>query len=314
MILYNYLKASCISLRKIKLSFKSKNLIAVSVFIIILLLASGISVLFEMMRITLISPFDTEELKINLERIIVNSMQEFDGLTKSEIYVIRKKHVANSLFNKRNYEPSEVVFGQIIDNKPWYGNIKSCELPENYTLGPSARSIYINNPDLLIGLLSGYSYNHAPQFYDTDFCKGYLFDITPSIMADMKNKTIETTYYVSDAVAGNNPWGDKLYLQFSGLNARDFGYEYVYSDYSKNIIFKSKNNVSVDVYKFRDFIHLGNSCKVKGGCNNTSPFQSELEFSIREFPAVINFKLWKRKPNNSDKEPDIRYIMKLKEY
>ena len=48
--------------------------------------------------------------------------------------------------------------------------------------------------------------------------------------------------------------------------------------------------------KLFDFIHLGNACQIEGGCNNVSPYQPALAFSIKNTPADMTISLWKNKP------------------
>ena len=72
----------------------------------------------------------------------------------------------------------------------------------------------------------------------------------------------------------------------------------MYSDY---------NNATKDISTFRDYIHRGGSCRYKDGCNNISPMQNDLMFSVRRLPAEINIKLWKKKPINKYVKADMYY-------
>ena len=97
-------------------------------------------------------------------------------------------------------------------------------------------------------------------------------------------------------------------IQLSGLNARDFGYDYMYIFDEKNIkMYSEYNNATEDISTFRDYIHLGGSCKYKDGCNNISPMQNNLMFSVTHLPAEINIKLWKKKPINKYVKADMYY-------
>jgi len=54
--------------------------------------------------------------------IPLHSMIELDFKSKDEIYIIRKNAVLqNPDYFKSNYEPSNKVFGQIENGKPWWG-------------------------------------------------------------------------------------------------------------------------------------------------------------------------------------------------
>ena len=93
----------------------------------------------------------------SFEDLRINSMSDYDYLSKKEIYDIRKRYVSESIFATPDYEPSEAVFGQIVDGKPWWGNVK-CSI-QNYTgdyheriEGDSIVSKQINNPNALVGI------------------------------------------------------------------------------------------------------------------------------------------------------------------
>ena len=92
-----------------------------------------------------------------------------------------------------------------------------------------------------------------------------------------------------------------------GLNARDLGYKYVYATKAQNVIFDSQRNISNTVHEFRDFIHLGGSCGYKDGCNNGSPYQSELDYKYSDYPSTMEFKLWKQRPEDINAKSDINY-------
>ena len=98
-------------------------------------------------------------------------------------------------------------------------------------------------------------------------------------------------------------------LQLSGMNAIDFGYNYVYAYEAKNIgmMNPESSNMTMDVQIFRDYIHLGGSCKYKDGCNNISPLQTNLMFAVDNLPAIITLKLWKKQPINKYIKGDIYY-------
>ena len=95
-----------------------------------------------------------------------------------------------------------------------------------------------------------------------------------------------------------------------GLNAKDLGFKYAYADKIDNVVFiKQDGNISDDVYEFKDFIHVGFACGVKGGCNNGSPNQKELHYMVMRYPATIHLKLWKKIPKNTDAKADINYLI-----
>jgi hypothetical protein len=98
-----------------------------------------------------------------------------------------------------------------------------------------------------------------------------------------------------------------------GLNAKDLGFKYAYADKTENLAFlQPDTNISTNIKEFKDVIKLGNACGVNGGCNNGSPFQKELNFTVMKYPATIHFKLWKKLPKNKDMKADINYFIMLK--
>lgn len=97
------------------------------------------------------------------------------------------------------------------------------------------------------------------------------------------------------------------------INARDFGYEYVYAYSNNNIFFDDvNNNFANKVYHLDDFLHTGGSCGYPGGCNNGSPRQDFLYFSLdNEVPASLGVKLWKQNPENINAPADLYYVIKI---
>lgn len=263
---------------------------------------------------------DNNILKINdysnFQTLKINPASEYDYLSKQQIFDIRKQHVKNSLFDKENYEPNTTVFGSIVDKKPWWGSIKCNQL--NYKgdyheniQGPSKVSVLMNNPNALVGL----SMPYIPWDIGTnkEFCTSDYSNFSPiSLQYDEKDKLIIAKYYLTKnflklRTKVNNRYTRYL-IQLSGLNARDFGYDYMYIFDTKNIkMYSEYNNATEDISTFRDYIHQGGSCKFKDGCNNISPMQNDLIFSVKSLPAEINIKLWKKKPINKYIKADMYY-------
>lgn len=252
----------------------------------------------------------------SFQTLKINPASEYDYLSKQQIFDIRKQHVKNSLFNKENYEPNSAVFGSIVDKKPWWGSIRCSQL--NYKgdyheniQGPSKVSVQMNNPNALVGL----SMPYIPWDIGTnkEFCTSDYSNFSPiSLKYDEKDKLIIAQYYLTKnflklRTKVNNRYTRYL-IQLSGLNARDFGYDYMYIFDTKNIkMYSEYNNATEDISTFRDYIHQGGSCKYKDGCNNISPMQNDLIFSIKGLPAEINIKLWKKKPINKYVQADMYY-------
>lgn len=212
----------------------------------------------------------------SLKYIHVNPMLPFSGKTKAEIYAIRKKYVNTSIFSGSDYEPSDEVFGSIEDNKPWISNNVCRDKQDDPmdTTGPSEESRFINNPSILIGLEYPFGFYNVT---DHGYCRTDKTNLIPQIVLyDPQQKLITVTYM--QLPFETNDW---TFYDFNGVNARDFGYKYLYLDKSKStydITFNNPENISKGVYELNNFIHLGFSCRAKTGCNNGSPRQEFIEF------------------------------------
>lgn len=258
----------------------------------------------------------------NFQSVQVNPLSEYNYLTKKQIFDIRKNHVKNSIFSKEDYEPDTRVFGAIADSKPWWGTVTCGKL--NYKgdyheriEGASKVSAQMNNPDALVGL----SLPFLPWDLgdNKEFCTADYSKFLPiSIQYSEENNLIIAKYKLTKNFlkfrARVNGRNTRYPIQLSGLNALDFGYDYVYAYDTKNISMYDQNyNVTDDLKIFRDYIHLGGSCKYKDGCNNISPMQNDLMFTVTALPAEINLKLWKKKPMNKYVKADMYYRIQFTE-
>ena len=250
----------------------------------------------------------------------VSAPKVFNGKTRAEIYDLRKKAVADSPFFAQNYEPSNEVFGSIVDGKPWYGaNSRPCSVKnsnvQEVIKGDTLLSPIVLNPNALVSIFSIAC--HTKLDLNSSFCKAhhnYIFTPT-GVNYKAKENTLEIRYRLNDTLTGNNVYKKKHDLQITGINARDAGFEYVTATnftggYFFNQVYVGgqlvKNyNVTQGVYKFQDFIHLGGSCGVEGGCNNISPRQTYLEFGLSSFPAQMDLKLWRSKPKSPNATADL---------
>lgn len=240
--------------------------------------------------------------------IKVNGMRNFSGKTKADIYKIRKHYVSKSIFKSKDYEPNEEVFGKIEDRLPWrsiFTEVCCVGLKPVETRGWSEESRYIDNPAMLIGLdTMAIRDEHQAR------CDGTLAWVIPYRMTYSPKEKLITAYYSNLQMLSAS-------YDIETINAQDFGYKYG-KMYPKNkTYFLDKNdNISKNIYEFRDFIHRGQSCGVPGGCNNMSPYVKGYVFApllgvpgtyCSFFNHTIDFKLWKQKPKNSDVTPDMTY-------
>ncbi len=246
-----------------------------------------------------------------------NLTANYNGLSKEEIYKLRKRQVARSIFNPPNYRPKEEVFGRIQTGKPWWGlKQRICAEFTNpnfdRTSGPSALSKYIQNPNVLIGV--DYPFCIRKESDEIGYCNSWTSKLLPSGFTYYKDKNLIVAKYkiMPEVLKSRINLGRKpkpYFMTLNGLNARDLGYNYVYAISKRNIRMTGYNNIAKEIYTFKDFIHVGTSCGVQGGCNNISPHQNELDFAITALPAQITLKLWKKKPFIYTQKADMYYTI-----
>ena len=250
----------------------------------------------------------THKFTININEV------ELSYKTKEEILNLRKNYVNNSIFASKNYKPSEELFGQIVDGKPWIANNYCLEDGKAAIDGISMRGLPIANPELLVIIEFPYVYNSPKTEAEIKFCKHFSYMLKPRyLIYDKGRNEIEIGYEKLERNVFNG------FYQLNGINARDFGYEYVYLDKNKtnaDLIYYSKDNFSNEIVKFQDFFHLGHACKQEGGCNNISPFQGKLQFKPNPdkylYDEKIYLKLWKNRPNSPNDKADINVIFSFK--
>ncbi len=251
------------------------------------------------------------------ENLGVNPIVYLSGKSKAEIYRLRKKFVAQSIFANANYQPSEEVFGGIVDGKPWI-DANPCTIGSTGLQGTnkeSEESRFISNPNMLVAI--EYPFNFS-NYKSQSWCEESETKLIPLEIRYLKEKNeIIVVYNYLPFMA---PVGNKWFYVFNGINARDFGYKYAYVDNSKSTYkphYKDPVNISNSVIEFQNFIHLGGACGHEGGCNNGSPRQTFLEFqdNFTEYKykyREIYIKLWKNRPASTNSPADIteRIILK----
>ncbi|MBD5402170.1 hypothetical protein HDR58_05155 [bacterium] len=235
--------------------------------------------------------------------------------SKSFVYKVRKEAVAKSIFATQNYEPSEYVFGQIENFKPWIACDVCKDRNDPYTIeGPSEETRFILNPAMLVAIEYPFSFNDE----GLSWCKSPIENLIPKkISYDGSKKEISVTYEKLPFTTN----GNHTFYIFNGLNAKDLGYQYAYLDNSKStykVDFSNEYNFSHEVIEFQNYIHVGGSCGVEGGCNNGSPRQSFLEFKENNTEYLhsnreIYIKLWKNRPNSPYDKADITEKIILEE-
>lgn len=258
----------------------------------------------------------------NAEKLVINPLSNYTYKSVEEITNIRKKYVATSIFKNETYEPDISVFGQMQDKKAWWGidHIICYDEKQDTNIrkeGLSEESRFINNPNMLLGVLVSQIFERTPDL--KSLCEDKALQMIPtSITYDKKYRLITATYKATPNFM--KQFGKKGHIKFllTGLNARDFGYKYAYAIDTANIAFNPAysikgNSLDYGIVKFEDHIALGKACEVDGGCNNTTPYQPALEFIIMKLPAEITISLWKHKPMYKNQPASMYYKIKFEQ-
>ncbi|MFH1126346.1 MAG: hypothetical protein V1703_04410 [Candidatus Altiarchaeota archaeon] len=305
------------------LHFDKKGLVVLG--IILLLLVGG--TYFGVIKPILISlqgePLPEEEQPTQILSIPLNQLIELDFKTKAEVYQLRREAVVqHSQLIEKEYTPSDLVFGEIVDGRPWWGilGLSYYGNGEKGIEGESLQSLHITNPFLLVGLDEGYAHivpdelNLTPQaIYPKPINLIWSADRTWARVTYniTELREIQMEYRFPNALTSE--------LEFVAYNARDMGFNYLYIDTEKssNINLFSKHSLlrfilwRNEPVQIKQFIHLGGSCGYPGGCNNISPHQSEFVFRYYHLPARIHLKLWRDKPDDTSQKPDMVYIIDM---
>ena len=244
-------------------------------------------------------------------KIELNDMIKLDLMKKTEILELREKYVSEypELLNAA-YKPSEDVFGQVEDGKPWWGilGISYYGSGQKSIEGPSKESRYIINPFLLVAISEHMAHPvNDPSLSPVPICpKPIALEWEGRSKATATFEVgefwdLQAKYHYDDA--GKNEFDLIAY------NARDFGFNYLYI--GKNESHNAVLNDNKEPIQIRQFIHCGGSCGYPGGCNNMSPYQPELTVSVSSLPATLYIKLWRNKPVTTDSDADMIFIIEI---
>jgi hypothetical protein len=232
---------------------------------------------------------------------------ELDFKSKSEVLKLREDYVnRHPELLKGNYSPSDAVFGQIEDGRAWWGvRGQFCNGPgEDSIEGPSEESRFIANPYLLLAVDEDTALvvqgPCTPVYPQPLFMQWYPLESRASVLYDMSSFFEDKKKY-------------KLTLKgtffLENINARDFGFNYVYADPQKsvNVGLADETTLFSEATEMKSYLHRGGSCGYKEGCNNGSPLQEQMYFKVVKLPAKLYAKLWKSKPEDVNSEPDFTY-------
>lgn len=247
---------------------------------------------------------------LNIE---INLPIELDFKTKAQIYEIREEYVSQyPQLAPKNYRPCDDIFGQIEDNKPWWGMEGQFFYGsgEKSIAGLSEESRFILNPYLLVGVDEGRAY-----IVNNPKLKPKAFYPEPKTLIWKKScPCAKVTYDITKYWKNSSAYGyfsvTEKNLNLIAYNARDLGYNYFYlvPDKSPNIISGNKTTQAVPI---NYFFHKGGSCGHPQGCNNMSPDDANFWFEVKRLPARIYTKLWKNQPKNSKEKADMIFIINL---
>ncbi len=258
-------------------------------------------------------------VEINLEPV-----KNLNYKSRAEILNMRTNLVnqhANLLENQ--YIPNLEIFGQIVDNKPWWGVIGSCIYGSgNRSIeGPSEETRFLLNPFLLVGANSwSCEIFEEQKLTDSDLEKKdfpYFWQptsLTYNLSANWARVVYDVSSFNNNLKKYQNLLKDNYEIRKFGLiayNARDMGFNYIYTAKSKSVNVANNYNLKQAI-PILHMIHCGGSCGYSGGCNNMSPAMPEIDnLEFTQLPARCVVYLWKNAPSSISQKPDFVFIIDL---
>lgn len=244
----------------------------------------------------------------------INPLMEFDYRDRDFILGERQRAVEMypDLFDPP-YEPDKHVFGQMEGNKLWWGilGISYYGNTDKSTAGESEESRFILNPFILVGLDDPRAYQVMnPALKPKSI---YPKPVILQIMSDRSRGLVR--YNMLEMLQARQGYHQvekdgKWHFDLMALNARDFGYKYLFMDLARSRKISAVTSSAQPVQN-RYYVHAGPSCGQAGGCNNTSPRIPELEITLDGLPAEAVIKLWKEKPENAEQAADMEFTIEM---
>ena len=274
--------------------FKTINWI---ITILLSLVFISYAILMSMNAIEKVKYYNKKELSTIPDTAVeakINPLVDYNGMSTDFILALRNGNIDSNFSKLTNYKPRKEIWSTAEDKGGWFSLERSICFDKNTDCtrklkGVSAMSRLINNPMILVApvMIATYHLNE-----NLPVCSDEGLKLIPqNVYIDVINSKIIAVYKGTRTLAKCN------YLQLSGLNARDFGFEWAKVSNTQNIKFPYPDNISEKIYQFQDSIIPGNYCENNElKCNVLSPVDDKVVFNITSYPANIELKLWNNKP------------------
>lgn len=250
-----------------------------------------------------------------IEEIPLNNTIALDFKTRDEIFAIRHEYVNQHPYLLDNkYMAFSPVFRSVGGGQPWWG-LKGafCYGPGEGSLkGDAEATRFISNPFLLLGVDDSLPVHRKKRSFSPVYIKPI------SLFWDVENAQAMVIYDMSLFL---EKWKQlpydlrKIPFTLINLNARDFGYRYVYASEEKSngILPAENSHLFEKASQLKNLIMPIDNCGYLKGCNEIAPQQPELYFNVTEpLPATLHCKLWKKKPYSVEEKADFVFIIQFK--
>jgi len=246
-----------------------------------------------------------------LHSIQIHPPIKLNFMSRYEVLALRKQYVFEHPLVSLLYEPSPAIFGGIADNKPWWGlyGLLYYGPGEKGIEGPSEESRFLINPYMLMGVrecnafITSYTPDGSDSFYPQATELSWNADESS---ATAKFQVSGYRVHLDKIDAG----GDRHALCWADYNARDFALNYFYVDPANSMNLNLGTSVG-SLLEIRQFLHCGGSCGYPGGCNNMSPREEQVIFSVPRLPARANIKLWQKRPFSASEKADMTFVIEM---
>ena len=256
--------------------------------------------------------------------IPVNRPVNLNWRTRDEIFSLRQQAVEyNAGLLSDRYVPSQSVFGALEDRRPWWGLAGECIYGsgDRSIDGNSEESRFLLNPYLLVGLNPATLGIWDPRRVTARDVVDprFPFQWEPDAIRWLPGQSCAfVTYNVSkwhkDIAATGKLLGPVMANRFSlvAYIARDFGFQFLFLHLSKSVNVLNDNNPTEPVF-IRQMLHCGNTCGYPGGCNNMSPYMSEIDrCRYTALPARATVYLWREEPSSIHSPADMTFFLELR--